>query len=235
MAKKRRKKNTKALISKEWRVKDGLEVLPELVRSRIDEVLRRLKVGDEQQAKFFNQRFTPAQRCKIAFELVHSGVSYPDLAKLLGVSLVSAHDIVNRAMQQVAAGLSPVWMPSHFIDSIHTLEEDAAWNRSKSESAMDDETALAFRRNATAATAKSGELLVKVAESDKIAAAIRESSNQNGQSKSMPDAVDRVDVLQWVFENKILKQIEPPIEDAQVRESDSRPRPTVAAPVQEGS
>jgi len=203
------------LISKAWKAADGLTALPDSVRRMVEEVLRRMKVAEDQQYRFFDRRFSISQREALAYELSHSGLGYRDIAVLLGVTVMAAHTILERVKQQVADGLPPRWLPANFVDDVRFLKEDAQWCRSKSESAMTDQDAAMFRRAAITATGRSGDLLVKVAQTDAIAKALKDAAAGQGGTGDKPAPTDRVGTLQWVFENVILKQtaLEAPKED----------------------
>ena len=210
MAKKRRKKLKRTLIPKEWKVEDGITHLPEVVRGKVREALTRVKIGAEQQDNFFNSMtLSHTQRQAIAYELSLSGVSYQDIATLLGVEMTTAYRMLDRARSDALKGLPPQWRAASFINNYRALEAEAQWNVAKKDSAIDDEVSVAYSRNAITAFSKAGDFLLKAEEISKGA---------RGGDGDKPDAADRVGMMQWVYENRLLKkEIEPPkVQDAEI-------------------
>jgi hypothetical protein len=219
MARKRRKvspKNKKAVISKEWKLKDGIVALPPTVRAAIDQTFDRLSVGQDMRDEKFFRKLRESERPAVAYELIQGGVSYKDISVLFGLTVAAIYGIAERARDQLVRGLGPTWFTGNFVDDYYTLKSDGAWNRAKSEGATDDATAGMFRRNAAQATAQGAKLLVNYAANEVIARAIREAT-QN-ENKTQPGASDRVAFMQWVFENSILqkKNLTSPVTEAEV-------------------
>lgn len=203
---KRKRKRSKALIPKEWTTKDGITTLPVTVKVKVEEVLNRLKIGANQQANFFGQKFTPSERQHVAYELSLGGISYQDISMLLDVSLSGAFMILERARAEVAARLPHGWLVNNFVDDYQAIKSAAQWNKSRAESATSDELAVSFSRNEIAARGKSIDALLKGAE---VAKQLK--GDQQGEGDK-PDPSNRVSLMQWVFENRILPKLEPPKE-----------------------
>ena len=220
MPKKHRKFRRKTSIPKDWKPKDGIIKLPVAVRAKVSEVLLKLHIGEEQQEYFLAQGFSPSQRQVLAFELSRCGVSYQDIAMLLGVSVQGAFQILDRARVEFAMGLPPQWLAANLIDDYYTLKNDSQWGRARAESEDDPIAAARFRQIAVVASSKAGEILLKAEE---VAKQLREQQQAaSGQDQGEPHPSDRVNLFQWVFENKIMATLEPPAPAEQV-ESKSEP------------
>ena len=225
MSKKAKKKRRKALIPKEWKPKDGIIKLPVAVRVKVNEVLTRLRVGEEQQEYFLAQGFSPSQRQVLAYELCQSGVSYQDISTLLGITVMGAFKILDRARVDAAMGLPPQWLSANLIDDYYTLKNDSQWARSRSEGEDDPIVAARFRQIAVMATGKAGELLLKAEE---VAKQLREQQHAaSGADQGEPSPSDRANLFQWVFENKIMPSLEPP---APAKPPQPEPEPTPEEP-----
>jgi hypothetical protein len=170
--------------------------------------LSKLRVGEELRPNFFKLKFSPAQRQTITYELLQIGFTYRDVATLLGVTVQSAYWMAQRAREDMLVMVGPAWIPANFLDDYNTLKSDAAWLRSKSETASTEELEQAARHRAGTLTAKAADLLIDMSRTNAIERAMREANG--AKSTEAPDPNDRINMLQWVFENKIMKQIEPP-------------------------
>ena len=202
--KKRKYKRRAALVSKIWKGSDGISKLPAAVLSKVRETLDRLKVGVEQQENFFGVRLNVYQRMAVGYELSLHGLSYQDIAKLLGMSVSATFNMLDRARVEALSLIPPQWLMANFVDDYLALKSEAQWNAAQKES-VDGVLAVSFSRNAIMGRSKAGEFLLKAEELTKGIGA-----SKDGQ----PNQSDRESQLQWVYENKILpKLIEAPEEE----------------------
>lgn len=206
MAKKRKRKRKVALIPEAWKTSDGISTLPDPVRSRVKEVLDKLSIGEPQQDKFFDGKFSLFQRQQIGYELNMAGVTYQDIATLLGLTISGAFQMLQRAFAEAAQHLPQNWLPNNFVDDYYSMKSAAQLNRARSLAAVTEESQIAFSRNEITARGKAMDALLKAGE-------IAKQFKTPGENGS-PDANDRESTMQWVFENKIMPQLEAPKPEA---------------------
>jgi hypothetical protein len=77
--------------------------------------------------------------------------------------------------------------------------------------------AARFRQQATLASKAINDQILKGQESEAISRALREAAARSEETEddAEPDPIDRVDYIDWVYRNKIAKQL-PPSEDADI-------------------
>jgi len=213
----RRKAKRKALIPKTWTAKDGIDRLPNKLRLKVVEALSRIRMGELPEPNFFNRKYSRAERERIAYELEKSSVSVQDIATLLGMSMWGVVVMLGRVRQQQAFGLGPDWASAIFVNEINNQIIDAAWNRARSEATADEEMAARFRQQATLASKAINEQILKGQESETISRAFREAAARSAETEddAEPDPIDRIDYIDWVYRNKIAKQVQPS-EDADI-------------------
>lgn len=172
-------------------------------------------MGEPVAWDFFERKFTVAQRELIAYQLSHANLTLADIATLLGTSFSGAYHVLARAKESALIGFSPNAIATGLIDDLIHLRDDANWNRMKADQAADDELAAIFRRNATAAQAKAAELSIKTVESSNVQKLVqawlraRSTEPINGEIPK-PEAIARIDMLQWVYENRVIPRLKPP-------------------------
>lgn len=208
MPKKRKRKRKIAIIPKEWTVKDGILTLPDRVRSQVQEVLDKLNIGEEQRDRFFDQKLSVFQRQQIGYELNMAGVTYPDIGRLLGLSISGAFVLLQRAFAEAAQHLPQNWLPNNFVDDYYAMKAAAQLNKARSLAAVSEESQAAFGRNEITARGKAMDALLKAGE---IAKAFRV-----GGKDGEPDPSDRETMLTWAYENIIVPKLTGPTEEAEV-------------------
>jgi hypothetical protein len=206
----RRKAKRKALIPKTWTAKDGIDRLPNKTRLKVVEALSRIRMGEPPEPNFFYRKYSRVERERIAYELEKSSVSVQDIATLLGMSMWGVVVMLGRVRQQQAFGLGPDWASAIFVNEINNQIIDAAWNRARSEATDDEEMAARFRQQATLASKAINDQILKGQESEAISRAFREAAATSSETEddAEPDPINRVDYIDWVYRNKIAKQLQ---------------------------
>lgn len=214
MAKKRKRKRKNSVIPKEWSAKDGILTLPDPVRHQVQDVLDKLNIGEPLQDKFFDRKLSIFQRQQIGYELNMAGVTYPDIARLLGLSLSGAFTLLQRAFAEAAEHLPQNWLPNNFVDDYYAMKQAAQLNKARSLAAVSEEAQAAFGRNEITARGKAMDALLKAGE---IVKGIKQ-AGKDGE----PDASDRETALTWAYETIILPKLAgPKPEEAEI--VDERP------------
>ena len=211
MARRKQRSRSKGLIPKSWSDDKDIRTLPDGVREKVVEAISRIRMGEPPDPNFFKAQYRRGpMRCMIAYELQKSGLSYGDIAMLLDLTLAGAIRLLDRTREQQMSGLGPNWALAIFKDQIDDHLLDAAWNRARSESTADEAMAARFRQQATAASKAIAELIIKGQESKMIMDAMREAASRRKEAdtETPPDPINRVDMIDWVFRNKIMPRLQ---------------------------
>jgi hypothetical protein len=120
--------------------------------------------------------------------------------------------------------LGPDWASAIFVNEITNQIIDAAWNRVRSEGTDDEEMSARFRHQATLASKSINEQILKAQECEAISRALRDAAprSANTDDDPQPDPINRIDLIDWVFRNKIMKRIEPPENASVAAESETK-------------
>jgi hypothetical protein len=137
-------------------------------------------------------------------------MSVQDIATLIGMSMWGVVKMLERVRQQQAFGLGPDWASAIFVNEINNQIIDAAWNRARSETTANDDMAARFRHQATLASKGINDQILKAQESEAISRALREAAASSAKTEddTPPDPINRIDMIDWVYRNKIMKRIE---------------------------
>ena len=224
MARRKQRSRCKALIPKSWSDDKDIRTLPNGVREKVVEAISRIRMGEPPDPDFFKTQYRRGpMRSLIAYELQKAGLSYGDIAILLDLTLAGTIRLLDRTREQQMSGLGPNWALAMFKDQIDDILLDAAWNRAQSETTADEQLAARSRQQATAASKAVADLIIRGQESKMIMDALREAANRNKETDdSPPDPVNREDLLEWVFWNKVVKRLQPS-ENAEI-EAESQPK-----------
>ena len=138
-------------------------------------------------------------------------MSVQDIATLLGMSMWGVVVMLGRVREQQAFGLGPDWASAIFVNEINNQIIDAAWNRARSEATADEGMAARFRQQAMLASKAINEQILKGQESEAISRALREAAASSAETEddTPPDPINRIDIIDWVYRNKIMPRIQP--------------------------
>jgi hypothetical protein len=209
----RKMKRRKSLVAQDWQVVNGIGALPPSVRAKVIDAIRKARLGEEPQDDFFSQKFRPETKLNIVQELLFQRLSHTDIARLMGMSGRGIEFLVARIRQLNAENLPVTWNRDRFVDTVDRLEDDADINRAYAESEPDSRVRVMYLANAIRAGAEAGRLRLQLGLSKEWLAALREGMKRGGDQA--PDPNQRIDMIDWVYRNRIMKQIQPS-EDAEL-------------------
>ena len=206
MANERRYSGVTPQISKDWKASDGIKALPTSIRQRVTEAVSRFRMGAEPEDNFFAKRYDTEAKMAIASELVMAHVGREDIARLLGITRRGLEYMLARLRQRNADMLPLTWNRDRLVETVDALEDAGYMSLSLAESDPDPKNKAVFLAIAIRAYGEAGKLRIKLGVSKDLIDTLRVGIKGGDEA---PDPNDRVDYIEWVYRNRILKQIQP--------------------------
>jgi len=202
-----RRSGAKSVIPKEWKATDGIKALPAVIRARVLEAVTRFRLGDSPEDSFFSKRMGTESKMAIASELVMAHVGREDIARLLGITRRGLEYMLARLRERNAAGLPLTWNRDRLIETVDALEDAGYMSMSLAEAEPDNKVKAVLLANAIRAYSDAGKLRLKLGVSAEVTKLFLE--GMRAADNEAPDPNDRIDLIEWVYRNKIAKRIEP--------------------------
>lgn len=194
----------RGIIPREWPQEEGLSALPRPVLKQISAVFDKMVIGEEMRTLAFFRNLSMSERPDVAYELVLAGMAYSDIGILFGSTRQAVYLMVGRAEDKALRSIGPNWISRSIVSTVRKLESIGQLALSKAHAAADDVTAERFLGKATTAFGTGASLLVRMAEGEAMARALREAGKRD-EDKENPTPTDRISFMQYVYEKTLLE------------------------------
>jgi len=208
-----KRSGAKTVISKEWKPTDGINALPAVIRARVLEAVTKFRRGEPPEDNFFSKRFNTETKMAIASELVMEHVPMGDIARLLGMTRRAIDYMMARIRERNANLLPVTWNRDRLISTVDALEDAGYMSMSLAEGEPDPKNKARFLSIATKAYSDAGSLRLKLGVSKEVLELLRKRATQDLEEQA-PDPKDRIDYIDWVYQNKIAPKLE--AQDAEI-------------------
>ena len=162
-------------------------------------------MGDPPEDNFFSKRLDTETKMAIASELVIEHIAYGDIAKLLCLTRRGLEYMLTRIRERNANMLPLTWNRDGLVETVDALEDAGYMSLSLAEGEPDPRCKALFLSNAIKAYSDAGNLRIKLGVSKDLLDMLRAGMKGNDDA---PDPNDRIDFIDWVYRNRILKQLQ---------------------------
>jgi hypothetical protein len=197
-----KRSGAKTVISKEWKPTDGITALPAVIRARVLEAVTKVRRGEPPEDNFFSKKLDTETKRAIASELIIEHIAMGDIARLLGITRRGLEYMLQRIRERNANLLPVTWNRDGLISTVDALEDAGYMSMSLAEGAIDAKNKAAYLATAVRAYSKAGKLRVKLGVSKELLDLPRKRQAADIEDGA-PDPKDRIDYIDWVYQNKI--------------------------------
>ena len=169
----------------------------------------RVRRGEPPEDNFFSKKLDTETKMAIAQELIIEHIAMGDIARLLGITRRGLEYMLQRIRERNANLLPVTWNRDGLVATVDALEDAGYRSMSQAEGAIDDKNKIVYIATAVKAYSAAGKLRVKLGVSKELLDLPRKRQAADIEDGA-PDPKDRIDYIDWVYQNKIAPKLEEP-------------------------